>query len=122
MKIERMSFRRLLPLMAAGMLVYAGVAYPQTAPMEKQPPTQKKILNKPGDPPIALHRVTEKSATVDLAAVGKEVSPGMLQVDPNAIAGKRLVVPSGGKTRSICLGNWVTLKAGPTCEGNWVQW
>ena len=118
MKIERMSFGRLFVIVAAGALVYAGTGYAQT---EKQPKTQKELLNKPGPPPIALHRVTEKSPTVDLTTVGKEVAPGILQVDPNAIAGKRLVVPSGGKSKNICLGTWVTLKAGPTCEGSWVQ-
>jgi len=118
MKIERMNFGRLFLMLAAGMLVYAGTAYAQT---EKQPATQKQLLNKPGPPPIALHRVTEKSPTVDLTTVGKEVSPGVLEVDPNAIAGKRLVVPAGGKTKNICLGKWTTLKAGPTCEGSWVQ-
>jgi hypothetical protein len=114
MKIERMNSGRMFLMVSAGvLLVYAGAAYPQT---------EKKLLNQPGEPPIALHRVTEKSPTVDLAAVGKEVSPGVLVVDPNAIAGKRLVIPSGGKTRHICLGQWVTLRAGPTCEGTWVQW
>ena len=114
MKIERMSFRRLLPLMAAGMLVYAGAAYPQT--------TEKKIVNKPAEPSIALHRVTEKSAAVNLTEVGKEVSPGILEVDPNAIHDKRLVITSGGKAKHICLGKWVTLRQGPTCEGSWIEW
>jgi len=113
MKIERMNFGRLLLMVAAGVLVYAGAAYPQT---------EKQTINKPGEPPIALHRVTEKSPSVNLTAVGKEVSPGMLQVDPNAIAGKRLVIPSGGKTKNICLGTWVTTRLGPTCEGSWVEW
>jgi hypothetical protein len=65
--------------------------------------------------------VTEKSPTVDLTTVGKEVSPGVLEVDPNMIAGKRLMVPGGAKSKNICLGKWITLKAGPVCEGSWVQ-
>ena len=119
MKIDRMNFGRLFSMVAAGMLVYAGTAYAQT---EKQPSTEKQIVNKPGAPPIALHRVTDKSAAVDLTAVAKEASPGVLVLDPNAIAGKRLVIPSGGKVRHLCLGNWITIKAGPTCEGTWVEW
>jgi len=119
MKIDRMNLGRLFPMVAAGMLVCAGTAYAQ---MEKQPPTEKQIINKPAEPRIALHRVTEKSAAVDLAAVAKEETPGMVEVDPNAVAGKRLVIPSGGKTKHICLGKWITLKTGPTCEGTWVQW
>ena len=119
MKIERMNFRRLFLMVAAGVLVYAGTAYAQT---EKQPATEKQLINKPGDSRVALHRVTDKSPAVNLTAVAKEASPGMLEVDPNAIAGKRLVIPSGGKTRSICLGKWITTKQGPTCEGSWVEW
>jgi hypothetical protein len=119
MKIERMNFARLFLMVAAGALLFAGTAYAQT---EKQPATEKKIINKPGEPPIALHRVTDKSPAVNLAAVAKEGSPGMLEVDPNAIAGKRLVVPGGSKAKSKCLGKWVTTKQGPTCEGSWVEW
>jgi hypothetical protein len=118
MEIERMNFGRLFLMVAAGAFVCAGAAYAQ---MEKQPKTEKQLINKPAEPAVALHRVTEKSPTVELTTVGKEVSPGILQVDPNAIAGKRLVIPSGGKAKNICLGTWVTLKAGPTCEGSWVQ-
>jgi hypothetical protein len=113
MKIDRMSFGSLLPIAAAAMLVYAGSACAQT---------EKQLINKPGEPPIALHRVTEKSPAADLTAVAKEVSPGMLEVDPNVISAKRLVIPSGGKIRHLCLGKWITTKQGPTCEGTWVQW
>ena len=110
MKIGRMSLVGLVPMVAAGMLVYAGVAYPQT---------EKKIVNKPGDEPIALHRVGEKSAAVNLTAVGKEVSPGVFEVDPNSIYNKRLVID--GKAKRVCLGKWITTKQGALCEGSWVE-
>jgi hypothetical protein len=110
MKIERMNLGGLFPMVAAGMLVYAGVAYPQT---------EKQILEKPGDPPIALHRVTEKSPAVNLTAVGKEVSPGIFVVDPPSVRDKRLVID--GKGKHVCLGKWITAKQGPTCEGSWVE-
>jgi len=118
MKSRRIDIGRLSLMVAAGALVYAGAAYAQT---QKQPATEKQVINQPAEPPIALHRVTEKSPTVDLASVGKEASPGVLVVDPDAIAGKRLVVPGGGKVRNICLGKWITLRSGPTCEGSWMQ-
>lgn len=118
MKIDRMNFGRLALMVAAGAFVCAGAAYAQA---QKQPATEKQILEKPGSPPIALHRVTEKSPSVDLMTVGKEVAPGVLEVDPNMIAGKRLMVPGGAKSKNICLGKWITLKAGPTCEGSWMQ-
>jgi len=110
MKIERMSLGGLFPMVAAGMLVYAGVAYPQT---------EKKIIEKPGEPPISLHRVTEKSPAVNLTAVGKEVSPGIFEVDPNSIYNKRLVID--GKGKHACLGKWIQTKQGPMCEGSWVE-
>ena len=105
MKIERMNFGRLLAMVAGGMLLYAGVAYPQ---MEYK--TQ---------PPIQLHRVNDKSPAVNLSAVGKEVSPGVFEVDPNSVSSKRLVID--GKARHVCLGKWITTKQGPTCEGTWVE-
>jgi hypothetical protein len=113
MKIERMNLGRLFLMVAAGTLVYAGAAYPQT---------EKRVLEKPPEPPIALHRVTDKSPAVSLTAVGKEVSPGMFVVDPNDISGKRLQIPGGGKVKQICLGKWITTTLGPTCEGSWVTW
>ena len=110
MKIGRMGLVGLVPMVAAGMLVYAGVAYPQT---------EKKIIEKPGEPPIALHRVGEKSAAVNLTTVGKEVSPGVFEVDPNSIYNKRLVID--GKAKRVCLGKWITTKQGALCEGSWVE-
>jgi len=121
MKIDRMGFGTLFAVTAAGMLAYAGAAYAQTAQTEKKA-TEKQLINKPGDPPIALHRVTDKSPAADFTAVAKEASPGMLEVDPNAVSSKRLVIPSGGKVKHFCLGKWVTTKAGPVCEGTWVEW
>jgi hypothetical protein len=110
MNIERMNLGGLLSMAAAAMLVYAGVAYPQT---------EKKLIEKPGDQPITLHRVTEKSAAVNLTAVGKEVSPGVFEVDPNAVYNKRLVID--GKGKHVCLGKWVQTKQGAVCEGSWVE-
>ena len=110
MKIERMSLGALLPMVAAGMLAYGGPAFGQT---------EKQIVEKPGQPGIALYRVTDKSAAVNLSAVGKEVSPGVYMVDPGSIRDKRLVLD--GKAKHVCLGKWITPKQGPTCEGTWVE-
>ena len=118
MKTERMNLG-LFTLVAAGMLINAGLAYPQAAPAEKKPPTEKALINKPGDPPISLHRVGEKSSAVNLTVVGKEVSPGIFEVDPNSISNKRLVID--GKAKRVCLGKWVATKQGPLCEGSWVE-
>jgi len=110
MKIQRMKLGGLFTMVAAGMLIYAGIAYPQT---------EKKIIEKPGDQPINLHRVNEKSAAVNLTAIGKEVAPGVFEVDPNAIYNKRLVIDS--KAKRVCLGKWISTKQGPLCEGSWVE-
>jgi len=91
MRIERMNLGGLFRMVAAGMLLYAGAAYPQ---MEYKT-----------EPPIALHRVGEKSPAVNLTAVGKEVSPGIYEVDPNSVSNKRLVID--GKGKHVCLGKWI---------------
>jgi len=119
MKTERMNLGALFTLAAAGMLVCADLAYAQAAPAEKKPATEKQVIESPGDRPIALHRVGEKSSAVNLTVVGKEVSPGIFQVDPNAISDKRLVID--GKAKRVCLGKWITTKKGPLCEGSWVE-
>lgn len=114
MKIERMNFGRLSAIVAAGMLVYVGAAYPQT---------EKRVIEKPPEPPIALDRVTENSPAVNLTAVSKEVAPGILEVDRSSIRGKRLVISSGSKAKHMCIGKWIEkTSAGPTCEGSWVEW
>jgi hypothetical protein len=105
MRIERMNLGGLFRMVAAGMLLYAGAAYPQ---MEYKT-----------EPPIALHRVGEKSPAVNLTAVGKEVSPGIYEVDPNSVSNKRLVID--GKGKHVCLGKWIATKQGPMCEGSWVE-
>jgi hypothetical protein len=56
---------------------------------------------------------------VDLKVVGKEVAPGVIEVDPNSIRGKRLTVPRGNQTaRFICIGKW---KNGE-CKGIYIEW
>jgi hypothetical protein len=64
--------------------------------------------------------VNAKSSALDLKAVGKEVAPGVLEVDPNAIRGKRLVFPPRGNqtARIICIGKW---KNGE-CKGIYIEW
>lgn len=103
---------RLFSIVAAGMLVYAGAAYAQT---------EKRTIEKPPEEPIKLDRVTDKSPAVNLASVGREVAPGILEVDRSSVRGKRLVI-SGSKAKHMCIGKWITISTGPTCEGNWVEW
>ena len=115
MKVEITNFGKVLPFVAASLLVYAGAAYSQT---------QKAILEAPKQPGIALDRVSATAATVNLTAVAKEVEPGIMEVDPSAIRGKRLVLGTvAGK--NICLGKWTTQKKGTAenkfCQGMWIQ-
>ena len=53
-----------------------------------------------------------------LNEVGKEVAPGVFQVDPKSIRGKLLVVTPGAGVaqKGICIGVWTDGK----CEGNYV--
>ena len=115
MKTKIMSFGRLLPIVAAGMLVYAGAAYPQT---------EKRVIEAPREAGIQMDRVSATAPTVNLTAVAKEVEPGIMEVDPSSIRGKRLVLGAvAGK--NICLGKWTTQKRGTTenkfCQGMWIQ-
>ena len=52
---------------------------------------------------------------VQLRTVAREVAPDVFEVDPDAIKGKRLVVPSGSGSGNwvACLGKW----KGGECNG-----
>lgn len=69
---------------------------------------------------IQVGTVNARSASVNLSAVGKEVSPGMFEVDPKSVRAKRLVLSGGGgqAVRSICIGKW---KNGE-CKGILIEW
>ncbi len=102
-----LNFRKLFPLAAAAMLLFAGAATPQTERSQS------------GETAIQAGVVNAKSPAVDLKAVGKEVAPGVLEVDPNSVRGKRLIIPRGNQTaRFICIGKW---KNGE-CKGIYIEW
>ncbi len=115
MKVDITNFGKVLPLVAAGMLAYAGAAYSQT---------EKRVIEAPKEPGIQLDRVSATAPTVNLTAVAKEVEPGIMEVDPSSVRGKRLVLGTiAGK--NICLGKWTIQKRGTTenkfCQGMWIQ-
>ena len=66
---------------------------------------------------VQVGTVTEKSQAVSLKAIGKEVAPGVFEVDPDAIRGKRLTIPRGETLWHICIGKW---KAGE-CTGIYID-
>jgi hypothetical protein len=44
---------------------------------------------------------------ITLDSVGKEVEPGIFQVDPRAVAGRRIVFsPAAAPPQLICFGSW----------------
>ena len=110
MKTNIMNFGRMFPMVAAGMLVYAGAAYAQT---------EKRVIEAPKEASIQLDRVTANSPSVNLKDVGNEVAPGIVEVAPSSIRGKRLVLPRGGAARKTCLGKWNGQTK--TCEGVFIE-
>jgi hypothetical protein len=112
MKSKVLNFGKQILIAGAIMFVFAGVANPQT---ERRPgaPTS------PTEGVIEVGTVTARSAMVNLKAVGREVAPGVLEVDPSSVRGKRLVVPRGDQNRPIviCIGKW---KNGE-CKGVYIQ-
>jgi hypothetical protein len=105
-----MNVGRLFLMVAAGTLLYGGAAYAQT---------EKRVIEAPKEAPIQLEKATDKSPAVNLAAVGKEVTPGLIEVSPSSIRGKRLVLGPGGASRHICLGRW-DMKT-KTCMGTFIE-
>ncbi len=73
---------------------------------------------------ISVAEVGIKSRAVSIKAVGKEVAPGIYQVDPESIKGKRLVMPATGSGTAlvkvgVCIGVWHKKKE--RCIGIWIQ-
>jgi hypothetical protein len=101
-----MNVVRLLPVVAAGMLVCTGVAYAQT---------EKRVIEAPKEAPIMIDKVTTNSPAVNLKDVSNEVAPGIYEVSPSSIRAKQLVLGAAQSGRHVCIGKWnAPIK---TCEG-----
>ena len=73
---------------------------------------------------ISVAEVGLKSRAVSVTSVGKEVAPGIYQVDPASIQGKRLIMPASGSSATlvkvgVCIGVWSKKKE--RCIGIWIQ-
>ena len=73
---------------------------------------------------ITVAEVGLKSPAVSVTSVGKEVAPGIYQVDPASIKGKRLIMPTTGSAATlvkvgVCIGVWSKKKQ--RCIGIWIQ-
>ena len=73
---------------------------------------------------ISVAEVGLKSRAVSVTSVGKEVAPGIYQVDPASIQGKRLIMPASGSSATlvkvgVCIGVWHKKKE--RCIGIWIQ-
>ena len=101
-------FRVAFLLVAAVVLVYTSGASAQTE-------------RRPSEDTIQVGAVNERSPAVDLKTVGKVVAPGVLEVDPGSVRGKRIKVSSGGEgARHACIGKYD--KAAGTCKGIYIEW
>ena len=63
---------------------------------------------------IKTGTVTKSSPTVNLKDVGKQVAPGVIEVNPESISGKQLIIPNSTDSLVICIGK--RLPDG-TCKG-----
>jgi len=73
---------------------------------------------------ITVAEVGLQSRAVSVTSVGKEVAPGIYQVDPDSIQGKRLIMPATGSSAAlvkvgVCIGVWHKKKQ--RCIGIWIQ-
>jgi hypothetical protein len=72
--------------------------------------TRAGILQLAGDAVLA----ERQAHGITLDSVGKEVSPGVFQVDPRAVTGRRIVFsPTASPPQLICFGSW----NGSICKG-----
>ena len=107
MKSKVVNFGTLFFMAAVVMLVCASSANTQTARRSSEAAIQSGTVN-------------EKSPAVDLKTVGKLAAPGVLEVDPNSVRGKRLTISSGGEAaRHVCIGKWDG--AAKTCKGIYIE-
>jgi hypothetical protein len=96
----------ILFFMAAVVLVCASRANTQTA-------------RRSSEAAIQVGTVNERSPAVDLKTVGKLVAPGVLEVDPNSVRGKRITISGGADAaRRLCIGKW----DGVGCKGIYLEW
>ena len=138
MKRNLLSLSKLFFVAAVAMLLFAGAANAQTKPKLPINPTdalqkgsklpvnptdvlqtERKLSPAMTDSSIAVGAVTERSATVSPKDIGQEVAPGVFEVDPESVRGKRIMMPSGDQTaRVVCIGKW---KSGE-CKGVYLEW
>lgn len=98
---------KILPIIAVAVLVFASAANPQAT--ERRAP---EISTQAGT-------VAQGAPAIDLKAVGREVAPGVFEVDPGSLHGKRLILPAtGGTAKQLCIGKW----DGGSCRGIYIQW
>lgn len=95
------TFSIFLSLAAFAVLACAGASHAQTVRRAEAAAVRKMAT-------IQVASVNAKSPTVDLKAVGRRVAPGVLEVNPELVRGRRLILPSGGGGEAIkvCIGLW----------------
>lgn len=110
MRSKLLDLRILCSIAAAAILVFAGAANPQTERTKSVAATETAIQ---------VGTVTRGSPAVNLNAIGREVAPGVFEIEPSSIRGRRITVPRGDLgARVVCIGRW---KNGE-CKGIYIEW
>jgi len=114
MKTKSKTFPVFLSLAAFAVLACAGVAQAQT--MRRAEAEAARRLDT-----IQVASVNAKSPTVDLREVGRRVAPGVLEVSPDAVRGKRLILSSGGPNAVIVGGICIGKMNEEGCKGIYIH-
>jgi len=106
MTSQLQSFGKLFPIAIATVLSFPVTAIAQTNRVPSSPP------------PVTVRQ----PPAVSLERVGKQISPGVYEVNPESVRGKRLVIEPmnqqvGGPPRKICIGKWRP----PNCDGLYLE-
>ena len=112
MNSKSKTFSIFLSFAACAVLACAGVAHTQTVRRAEVEATRKIDT-------IQVASVNAKSPAVNLKAVGRKVAPGVLEVNPELVRGKRLILSSGSSDAAfkLCIGWW----DGKSCLGTYLD-
>ena len=101
-----MKFKRIAAISALTLMLATGAANAKTPEVSS---VESKIDASSSSKVVPVDVVNNNSPDVKLTEVGKQVAPGVIEVNPDAIKGKNLVFDQGDSNQQrihICIGKW----------------